>query len=794
MIAPRWRKVLRDLVDRPGRSLLVIVVLAAGVFEIGALAYKYALMRPVLGAMYESTRPASAVLATDAVDDALVERVRRVPGVGDAEARPVLMARVRTGPDEWTPAVLYVVRDFAGQRLDRFSPEAGAWPPGPGDVLLERTALSVARAAIGDSLVTRTRGGGEAAVRVAGTVYAPGLAPAWMEHMVPGFVGWDSALRGDGSGESAELRVRVADHALEEGHIREVADSVKAVLERAGHPVTRVSIPQPGRHPHADQMDAFLFLLSAFGLAGFVLASVLAAHMVHALLAEQVRQIGILKAIGARSGEIAALYLVQVAVLAGASLVLGLPPAIAAGAAYAKFSASILNTDVAHAPFPWAAVVAVAVAGLLVPLACAAVPILRASRLTVREALDAGLSARPFGTRRFDRWLTRAAWLGRPLALTLRTAFLHRGRLALAVGALAAGGAAFLSAMNLAGAWTGAVERDFARRHYDLTVSFAQRQPVARLDAVFAAAAPVKRAEYWPETSAYLVGPDGVPGSPATLLGPDPAAGLLELRIARGRALAAGDTTGAVVNPAVLARHPGLRPGGTVTLRVRGRDVTLPVVGVSHEIAPMPVVYAAPAAVRAAARRGADSTRTARVVTRAHDAAGQQAAARELERAFAAAGIEVSGLHGVLDEKQGILDHLVIILSTITMASVLVVVVGGLGLASALMLGVLQRTREIGVLGAIGAGPAQVARLVWAEALVLGLLAWALAHVLALPVTWALETACGRIFFKVPLDFSLSPAASAAWLGLTVVLASLASLYPAARAARLTVREALAHA
>jgi len=147
----------------------------------------------------------------------------------------------------------------------------------------------------------------------------------------------------------------------------------------------------------------------------------------------------------------------------------------------------------------------------------------------------------------------------------------------------------------------------------------------------------------------------------------------------------------------------------------------------------------------------------------------------------------------MLDMRQAILDHLVIILGTITLATVLVVIVGALGLASTLTLSVVQRTREIGVLGAIGATPGTIASHVWVEGLVIGLLSWVAANVLAAPVTWALETVCGRIFFQAPLDFSMSPAASGLWLVLVVVLATLGSAYPALRAARLTVREALAH-
>ncbi len=492
-LAPRWTKALRDLQQRPGRSLLAVLAMAAGVLEIGAMLYAYSILNPVLTTMYGSTRPASATLVTQRVSDALVDSVRHVPGVADAESRPVVMSRIRVGDGEWVPGVVDVVRDFEHQRMDLLTHEDGAWPPAADDILLERSALAVARARVGDRITVRTPGGGDRTLRIAGTVHAAGLAPAWMEHMVPAFVGWDSPLRGVARGESEQIRIVVAEHGSEEGWIREVADSVKTLLERQGHPVAGITVPPPGRHPHADQMAAFLYLLGAFGILSFLLGAVLTASMVHALLVEQLRQVGIMKAIGASTRQVAGVYLAQVSLLAAAALALGLPAGIAIGRGYARFSAGILNADITHTPFPIAVVVAEALVGLLVPLLVALIPVLRASRITVREALGDDLGPHPFGTRRLERWLTAIRWLPRPLMLSLRGTFMRRGRLALAVVTLAVGGAAFIAALDVAEGWNEAVRRDFSRRRYDLTVVLGESTPIALLARVLEGVPEVER-------------------------------------------------------------------------------------------------------------------------------------------------------------------------------------------------------------------------------------------------------------------------------------------------------------
>ena len=76
--------------------------------------------------------------------------------------------------------------------------------------------------------------------------------------------------------------------------------------------------------------------------------------------------------------------------------------------------------------------------------------------------------------------------------------------------------------------------------------------------------------------------------------------------------------------------------------------------------------------------------------------------------------------------------------------------------------------------------------------MLLGLSSWVVGLVFSIPLSFALETTCGRIFLQAPLDFHLSPSAALAWLAVVLVLSLLCSLDPARRATRLPVREALA--
>jgi putative ABC transport system permease protein len=242
----------------------------------------------------------------------------------------------------------------------------------------------------------------------------------------------------------------------------------------------------------------------------------------------------------------------------------------------------------------------------------------------------------------------------------------------------------------------------------------------------------------------------------------------------------------------MVAREPSLHVGGNVALHIKDRDVSWPIVGIVKEVGGS-TVYAPSRFVYLAADQSPEMTRGVRVVARDHSEAGQLAAQRSVERAMLSGGFEVLGISRLTDRRRSFEDHLLIIKGALVVAALLVIIVGVLGLTSTLTLNVLERTREIGVLGAIGASPRTIARHITVEALIIGVLSWIVAIVVAIPITFVLARMTGEIFLKSSIGFVMSPLAVAAWLVLVLVLAALSSFYPARRSVRLTIREALAY-
>ena len=106
---------------------------------------------------------------------------------------------------------------------------------------------------------------------------------------------------------------------------------------------------------------------------------------------------------------------------------------------------------------------------------------------------------------------------------------------------------------------------------------------------------------------------------------------------------------------------------------------------------------------------------------------------------------------------------------------------------------VLERTREIGVLRAVGASNAAVLGMVVLEGMTIGLLSWLLALALFFPLTSALETGVGLAMFQNAFPYVVSWQGSVIWLAGALALSALASALPAQRAVRWTVRDVLAY-
>ena len=242
-----------------------------------------------------------------------------------------------------------------------------------------------------------------------------------------------------------------------------------------------------------------------------------------------------------------------------------------------------------------------------------------------------------------------------------------------------------------------------------------------------------------------------------------------------------------------MAQAPHLRLGDRVELSLDGRPTSWRLVGIVEEIGSPGAAYATDRALARAMGSG-EGASLLRIALKEAAPAARAETIRAIEAAVASAGAPVEAMVPLAELRAAVDGHIAILWLRALLAMAVVMGIGRhLGLVSTTGTSVLERTREFGVMIAIGATPGQVARMVVFEALSVGGLSWALAAVLALPLTALLDGLIGNLGFLAPLPFAVAPAPIFLWFALVGAVSLLASLVPARRAGSLTVREALAH-
>lgn len=791
-IAPRWRKLARDLWKERGRTATMVAAIAASLVAVGSVLGAYAVLTREIRASYLGTRPASATLelAEDIGAD-LVAEVRSHPLVAQAEAREVILARTRVG-DEWRRTLLFVIDDFAQLRLNRFRPQAGAWPPPEGEVLVERSAVQMLATSPGQSILIKPPHAPAREVLVAGLVHDPGLAPAWQERSGYVYLSRATLARLGEPVGLHELRVELVGQPTAPAVVEAQSKQLAAWLTQAGHPVHEIRIPPPAQHPHQRQMTTILLMMLGFGVLSLCLSAILVATAVAAMLARQVREIGIMKAMGARAGQIAGLYLGMVGGLGLLAVVLAAPLARVGAGRFARAISTMLNFDLHDAGVPFWVLGVELVSGLLLPLLLAAVPVARASRRTVRQAIDDhGLGGESIGA----RW----ALLPRPLRNLLR----RPARMLLTMGLLAAGGAMFMTALDVEAGWRANLDKVYATRSYDVEVQLQRDADPALLRGL--ADLPMVRAlEAWGFAPAAMAKPDQIDVSHSYpdrghgslfVMAPPPATGMVHFPVRAGRWLREDDTDAVVLNHAALAQAPQLRVGDQVLLSVdtgsARRQLRWRLVGVVEEIGSPGIAYVSQTAF-AGWSLGVGS-RSLRLATSASAPVQRTLAIQRIEDELLRAGASVESVVPLAELRTAIGDHVKILIDALIAMAVILAIVGMLGLGSAMGTSVVERTRELGIMKTIGATPRQLVGMLLVEGVALAAASSVLAFALSVPLSHAVDGLIGNLGFLAPLPLVLSGLAAALWVALVVGVGYLATVLPARRAARLVIRDALAH-
>ncbi len=796
MLNPRWKKVIRDLWFNKTRTLLVVLSIMVGVFAFGTIASARVNILEGLRNSFLSINPASASIKTELFHDDLVDVVAGMTGVAQAQGQRKIPARVLTGPNTWYDLDLYVIPDDGVMDMNIVRSEQGPFPAPKHTLLIERSSLVKTKAAVGEKITVSVAKGEERDIPIAGLAHDLSLPPAPIAGRASGYITFDTLEWFGMQRGYDQMLIVVAEERTNEQHIWQVAEEVADKIERSGREVDVIDVPTPLEHPAEMIIPTILLILAALGVLTLILGMFLIINTVESILAQQVRQIGMMKAIGARSSQIMWLYFGMVLVFGLLALLLAMPLGAAGAWAFTLFMADLLNFDLTHFYIPPPIVLIKIGASLLLPVLVAVPAIRAASRVTVREAIQDSIATKVSSEGIIERLLTRLRGLPRPVMLSLRNTFRRKGRLVRTLLVLTLGGAVFISVLTVRTSLFRTLDATLETKLYDIEVRFSRPYRSAKVEQGVLDIPGVVGVESWGFARAYPIRADGSEGEEMSIYAPPPDTSLLKLNIKQGHWLQPGDERAIVVSSNYLSKkEPGTQVGDTLVLQIDGEEYRWRIVGVSQEFM-SPVEPANGYVVYETFARDVGNVGRVDnllVATAEHHPAFQEQVVRALEAYMDRSHIQVRQIKSTSEDRVMLGERFNILTSMLSIMALLIAIVGSIGLMGTLSINVIERRKEIGVMRAIGASDGAVRQVVMVEGVVIGLMAWLIGTLVSIPVSKMMSIQIGYNLLNEPLIFSYAGYAVGIWLVAIVGLSLVSSLLPSRNALRITIREVLAY-
>jgi putative ABC transport system permease protein len=795
MIRTRWYKVFSDLWGNRGRTLVVALAIAVGVFAVGVIVDIQELLIREHGSDMAEALMSAATIYTTPFNEDLAERVAQLDGVSAAEGRQTANFFVYDADGLRKNLRITAVPDFEAMAVDRVTPVAGAWPPQTREILLERLVLDYLDVDIGDTLFLELQDGTKKQLKVAGTAYDAQQFSPEILNLGTGYVTPDT-MRHLGYGDQfTELRIRVPDGVETEGEIRVVLKEVEDQIERDGRPVISSTITPEG--PQESIIDTVIFILSTFGLIILLLSGFLVVNAISALITQQVQQIGVMKLIGASRLQIMSMYFLTVMVYGLIAVIIGIPLAIlAAQALMITIVNNLLNTQPESLAVSSGLIIMQIVMGLALPLLAGLLPVLNGTRITTRKALsDSGMQASMDNKALSERILImiqRIRPLQRPYLLSIRNTLRHKGRLVQTLLVLIVGTALFISVLSVHSS-VNATLKGFLRHHqYDVSLGMAQPYRIEMLERVAEQVPGVTDVESWSEDVATRLRPDDSESNAFRVYAVPSPSRIIDPQLDQGAWLGGSGDDSIVINSDLLDKEPDIQIGQTIRIDIGGREVDRRVAGILRTDSQGPALFMNYDDYAYVTRMPGMANQMQIVADRL-DVAGQDKLRRQLFDAYENAGFEVSSTRTAQQINSQNKLMFTIIISVLVLMALLLAAVGGLGLTTTMSINIMERIREIGVLRAIGASNLSVRQIVLAEGIVIGLLSWLIGVGLSLPISAFLSKEVGIALLNVPLVYQYSYTSAVVWFFALMAIAVAASLGPARDAVRLTIREVLAY-
>ena len=799
-----WRKVSSDLLTHKYRTVLSISSIAIGLFVIGTLLGMMDLQLSYMDKAHQASKPShiSLMLRRD-VDFSVAETIRNMNDVDSVDIMTQFTGQFKTAKSTpWQTGTLLFRTDYLNQKQDQMNLLAGSFPYEKA-IAIERLSAKYAHLNLGDTLEINTPNGSEK-LTIAGIIRHPFVKPPTFGGQLYVFIAPELATLFKIPKQTfRQLLVQVKPpYSPEKVHL--IASEIRQKLADLNIPVNATLLQNPEQHWGRAIFKGIHLILTVMAWASLALSSVLILNTVGALITQQTDQIGIMKSLGARRSSIAKIYLSEVFVLSIIALLIAIPLSWAGAYYSSRWLLDLFNIELNGFIYSAKTCYIMIAGGLIAPILAALQPILQGASMSVRAAISSyGLGA-DFISNRFDRWLELkiAAHLSTIYAIALANLLRRKARLIWTQSVLIIAGVLFMVIMSLITSLNQTLDNELARSNYDVRLGFIEDQPSEIINKLVNSVPNTQNLELWNRLPAEL----SINNEPIQQIGSlgmqmialPTHTSMYKPLIVEGRWFDNSDEQQHhLVLNADTAVLNGLHVADKIKISLLQQSAQdWEVIGLYRWFAgsgyTVEPVYS-PLSTLQLNTRNEFKYSYALLTARLNSLTEEKTYLEALKTIFQEypIALDVYTTIAKREQRQFAENQFKPMIGMLLGLAIMIAIVGAIGLSGTLAISVLQRTREIAVLRAIGAKSTTIFRLFMLEGFFHGLLAWLISVPTAYLVAAPLAKKLGLIMLGMHLDFVFSQLSVLIWLIVVFILAILATYLPARNATKIVIRAGL---
>jgi len=770
-----FRKAYRDLTQRRVRSLLTIGAIAIGVAGIVAIVSTAQNLTRAQAAAYQNASQADITFwvwdAPPKTERALLD----IPNVAAAELRNNYFTKCKWN-GEYRDVYVWGIENFSDQRINQIRLLDGA--PKPGEFVAETSVGNLFPVQVGNVIACRARDGSMQNLTMSGFATSPNYPSATILDWATVYANASDVQKLLGIAGANEAMLKVRDPTT----VSDTAREASRLLDRRSVSHGAPDIRDPQNYLGKRELDALFLLLTVFSAVGLVTSGFLVTNTLAAMTAEQIGEIGVVKAIGGTRWQVLTIYIIA-AILYG---ILGTIVGIALGALASwrllLYIGSLLNLDVAFSISPEGVALGAAV-GIGVTVLGGLIPAISGTGIRVKDALEAYGITSTYGQGRVDRLVQKLVALPPLAAMSLRNLSRRKTRSFITMLVIAVAVAASLAAQSTSTSVDASIDGLFQTYNADAWSWFDQWVGT-NFAGNLRAAEGVTNVEVW------SIGDCWAGTSRARLWGVPADTTMYIPRLVDGHWYRA-DEPDAVVVSTDLAQERKLRVGDTIEVEIGTMRRNFRIVGIvidnsiflGSTVAGK--VFVPEDIVERMQNREGWATFFA-LSFDAHDPVTVEKRLGELQAKFKQYQM---GTDSAYREVRGAKEQSRILSLALIAMSLIIGAIGALGVLNTLTLNVLERRREIGVLRSIGAADNNLIQVFLTEGFAWGFGGWFVGILIGYPLGQLFINLMQSVLFHIDYIFSLSMIFAS--LLFALLLSILASLIPALGAARLRVGQVL---